>query len=135
VRGCVTQGEQLAAFAVRAMYDAPSTSAREALRARVLDSLGCAIGAVGGEPVQLVRAHVGDFGRRGRATLIGGGRTAPDHAALYNGPGPLSRLQRCLRRERRVLKCQRSRSSQTSFQLPTPGKNASIRTTLLTSAG
>jgi 2-methylcitrate dehydratase len=81
----VTQAEHLAAFVARATYDALSTSAREALRARVLDSLGCAIGAVGGEPVQLVRAHVGDFGRRGRATLIGGGRTAPDHAALYNG--------------------------------------------------
>jgi 2-methylcitrate dehydratase len=80
----MTRAEQLAAFVVRASYDALSTEAREALRVRVLDSLGCAIGAVEGEPVQMVRAHVRDFGRTGRATLIGGGRSAPDHAAFYN---------------------------------------------------
>jgi 2-methylcitrate dehydratase len=81
----MTHAEQLAAFVVRASYDALAPEARDALRARVLDSLGCAIGAVEGEPVQLVRAHIRDFGRASHATLIGGGRTAPDHAAFYNG--------------------------------------------------
>lgn len=81
----MTRAEQLAAFVTRASYGALSTEAREALRVRVLDSLGCAIGAVEGEPCRLVRDHVRDFGRAGRATLIGGGRTAPDHAAFYNG--------------------------------------------------
>ncbi|MGH7415318.1 MAG: MmgE/PrpD family protein [Candidatus Rokuibacteriota bacterium] len=81
----MTRAEQLAAFVARASYDALSQEAREALRVRVLDSLGCAIGAVEGEPPRLVRAHVRDFDRAGRATLIGGGRTAPDHAAFYNG--------------------------------------------------
>ena len=81
----MTRAEQLAAFVARAAYSALSTEAREALRVRVLDSLGCAIGAVEGEPSRLVRDHVHEFGRAGRATLIGGGRTAPDHAAFYNG--------------------------------------------------
>lgn len=81
----MTHAEQLAAFVVRGSYDALSADAREALRVRVLDSLGCAIGAIEGEPPRLVRAHVRDFGRNGRATLIGGGQTAPDHAAFYNG--------------------------------------------------
>jgi 2-methylcitrate dehydratase len=51
----------------------------------VLDSLGCAIGAVGGEPVQFVRDQVAEFDPSGACTLIGGGRTAPDRAAFYNG--------------------------------------------------
>ncbi len=46
----MTRAEQLAAFVVRASHDALSSEAREALRVRVLDSLGCAIGAVEGEP-------------------------------------------------------------------------------------
>jgi 2-methylcitrate dehydratase len=81
----MTRAEELAAFVVRASYDALSTEAREALRVRVLDSIGCAIGALEGEPPRLVRAHIREFRRAGRATLIGGGRTAPDHAAFYNG--------------------------------------------------
>ena len=32
-----------------------------------------------------VRAQVDEFGGRPLCTLIGGGRTAPDRAALYNG--------------------------------------------------
>src|SRR5262249_16732103 len=58
------------------------------LTIRVLDSIGCAIGALGGEPVRLIRAQLDDFDGGGACTLIGGGRTAPDRAALYNSaPG------------------------------------------------
>jgi 2-methylcitrate dehydratase len=77
--------QQLAHFVERASYEAISPDAREALKLRVLDSLGCAIGAVGGEPVRAVRRQVDDFGGQPLCTLIGGGRTAPDRAALYNG--------------------------------------------------
>lgn len=58
---------------------------REALKQRVLDSVGCAIGALPARPVRALRAHVEDLGGRPLSTLIGGGRTSPDRAALYNG--------------------------------------------------
>ena len=48
----------------------------------MLDSLGCAIGALGAGPVRAIRAQVDEFGGRALCTLIGGGRTAPDRAAL-----------------------------------------------------
>jgi 2-methylcitrate dehydratase len=81
----MTQAQELAAFVERVSYDDLSGQAREQLRIRVLDSLGCAIGALEGEPVQMIRQQLDDFGGTGHCTLIGGGWTAPDRAALYNG--------------------------------------------------
>jgi 2-methylcitrate dehydratase len=80
----MTLVEELAAFVTRASYSDLSETAREQLKIRVLDSLGCAIGALDGEPLRMIRKHVDDFGGTGHSTLIGGGRTAPDRAALYN---------------------------------------------------
>lgn len=80
----MTEVERLAAFVQRAAYDDVPDSAREQLRIRVLDSLGCAIGALEGEPVAMLREHLEDFGGTERCGLIGGGRTAPDRAAFYN---------------------------------------------------
>src|SRR5262249_13347169 len=80
----MTRAEQLAAFVVRASYDDLSATARQQLKIRVLDALGCAIGALEGEPVRLVRQQAEEFGGVGHCTLIGGGRTAPDRAAFYN---------------------------------------------------
>lgn len=76
--------EQLAVFAARASYDKLSQAARQQLKIRVLDALACAIGALDGPPVQMVRAHVQEFSASGPCTLIGGGHAAPDRAALYN---------------------------------------------------
>jgi 2-methylcitrate dehydratase len=59
--------------------------AREQLKLRVLDSVGCALGALGAEVPAMVRAQVEDFGGDPLCTLIGGGWSAPDRAALYNG--------------------------------------------------
>ena len=81
----MTEVERLAEFVVRASYNDLSEAAREQLKVRVLDSLACAIGALDGEPVRIVRAHVADFDRGGTCTLIGGGQAAPDRATLYNG--------------------------------------------------
>lgn len=81
----MTVVQRLASFVTRTRFDDLSADARTQLKIRVLDSLGCAIGALDGEPVRIVRAHVDEFGGAGRCTLIGGGRTAPDRAALYNG--------------------------------------------------
>ncbi len=80
----MTHAEQLAAFVVRASYVDLSEAARQQLKMRVLDALGCAIGALDGEPVGLIRAQIEDFGGSEHCTLIGGGRTAPDRAAFYN---------------------------------------------------
>jgi 2-methylcitrate dehydratase len=81
----ITQAAALAAFVVRASYDDLSEAARCHLKIRILDSLGCAIGALEGEPIKSLRAQIGDFGGNARSTLIGDGRTSPDQAAFYNG--------------------------------------------------
>lgn len=80
----MTVAEQLAAFVSHASFRDLSHPAVEQLKIRVLDALGCAIGASGGEPIRLIQAQVEEFGGAPLCTLIGGGRTAPDRAALYN---------------------------------------------------
>ncbi len=80
----MTQAEQLASFVLWASYDALSETAREQLKIRILDGLGCAIGALEGEPIRMLRKQVEDFDGAGKCALIGGGRTAPDRAAFYN---------------------------------------------------
>jgi len=76
--------DQLADFVQSASYEDLSDDAAQQLKIRVLDSLGCAIGALDGEPIRALQKHLADFGGAEQATLIGGGRTAPDRAALYN---------------------------------------------------
>jgi 2-methylcitrate dehydratase len=80
----MTQAEQLASFVVRASYDDLSEAARHQLKIRILDSLGCAIGALKAEPIRLLKEQVEEFDGAEFCTLIGGGKTAPDRAALYN---------------------------------------------------
>jgi 2-methylcitrate dehydratase len=81
----MTEVEELARFVVRARYRDMSEEARAQLKIRVLDSLGCAIGALDAEPVRLVREQVEAFGGNPLCTLIGGGTSAPDRAAFLNG--------------------------------------------------
>jgi 2-methylcitrate dehydratase len=81
----MTHAERLAEFVARASYEGLSDAAVRELKIRILDSLGCAIGALEGEPVRLVRRQIDEFGGNPLVTLIGGGKTAPDRAALYNG--------------------------------------------------
>jgi len=80
----MTQVEQLAAFVVRMRYEDLSEEARQQLKIRVIDALGCAIGEIEGPPLARLRAQLEDFGGKPLATLIGGGKTAPDRAAFYN---------------------------------------------------
>lgn len=82
--GAPTLVEQLGRFAAHASYDDLSETAREQLKIRVLDALACAIGALDGEPVRLVRAQVEGFDSSGPCSLIGGGSATPDRAAFYN---------------------------------------------------
>lgn len=81
----MTCAENLAAFVSRSAYEDLSETAREQLRIRVLDSIGCAVGALEGEPVRILRRQIDEFAPEGKCTLIGGGTTGPDLAAFYNG--------------------------------------------------
>ena len=81
----MTVVEQLAEFAVRSDVATLSRSTLLQLKIRILDALGCAFGGLDGDPVRRVRRFIADFSPDGRCTLIGGGRSAPDRAALYNG--------------------------------------------------
>lgn len=80
----MTQAEQLAEFVVQASYDDIPSDARQMLKICVLDALGCAIGALDGEPIRMIRAQIEDFGGAERCTTIGGLLTSPDRAAFYN---------------------------------------------------
>jgi 2-methylcitrate dehydratase len=80
----MTHAEQLAAFVRRRSYDDLSAEAREQLKIRILDALGCAMGALDSPPIKMLLAQLEDFGGNPLATLIGGGKTAPDRAAFYN---------------------------------------------------
>lgn len=55
------------------------------LKTLVLDTVGCALGALGHGPVEAVRSLTGDLGGSELCTLVGGGKTSPDHAAFFNG--------------------------------------------------
>jgi 2-methylcitrate dehydratase len=81
----MTDVERLARFVVTRAWDDISEAARRELKIRVLDALGCALGALGAAPIAAIRAQLEDFGGRPLCGLIGGGATAPDRAALYNG--------------------------------------------------
>src|ERR1700740_1962511 len=81
----MTEVEELAAFVTRARYDDISARAKHQLEIRVLDGVGCALGALRSGPIGAIRAQVGEFGGNPLCTLIGGGNTAPDRAAFFNG--------------------------------------------------
>jgi 2-methylcitrate dehydratase len=81
----MTVVERLARFVAERSWDDLSDVARRELKIRILDSLGCTFAALDAPPVEAVRDQVEDFGGRPLCTLIGGGTSAPDRAALYNG--------------------------------------------------
>ncbi|MBY0273334.1 MAG: MmgE/PrpD family protein [Alphaproteobacteria bacterium] len=81
----MTEVQELAQFVVTRDINDLSKEVIEQLKIRILDSLGCAIGALKGEPICLIRDHIDEFGGNPIACLIGGGKTAPDRAAFYNG--------------------------------------------------
>ncbi len=74
----------LASFVEKASFNKLSQEAKKQLKIRLLDSLGTAIGAVEGPPVESIREMINDFGGSEMSSLIGGGKTTPDRAALYN---------------------------------------------------
>jgi 2-methylcitrate dehydratase len=80
-----SQTEGIARFALRARYDDLTPERRERLKVSVLDSLACAVNALGAPPLEACRAQAEEFGGNGdRCTRIGGGRSNPIDTAFYN---------------------------------------------------
>lgn len=80
-----TAVEAMAGFALRVGPADLSEHSRRLLKRNILDTLGCAIGALDAPPVRAVRGVVEALGGAEQCTLIGGGKSAPDRAALWNG--------------------------------------------------
>jgi len=76
--------QELATFIDNASYNELTSDAKKQLKIRLLDSLGTAIGAIEGPPIQAIRNMIDDFGGADMSTLVGGGKTTPDRAAFYN---------------------------------------------------
>lgn len=77
--------ESLAAYVARASWDGISPEARGKLKQHVLDSLGCALGAIPSSTMAAIRSEQKELNAAGPSTLIGGGTTTPERAAFYNG--------------------------------------------------
>jgi 2-methylcitrate dehydratase len=75
---------KLAQFIYSARYEDLSDKVVEALKIRVIDSLGCAFGALNSPVIRKLYEHIEDFGGKSLSTLIGGSKTSPDRAAFYN---------------------------------------------------
>jgi 2-methylcitrate dehydratase len=74
--------EALAEWVMKSEQSDLGESVPMSMRRNILDSLGCAIAALDGETVRVLRDHIA--GSEGGATLIGGGRTTVDQATLFN---------------------------------------------------
>jgi 2-methylcitrate dehydratase len=78
-------GEKLVDFALGTRFDAlPDRIVIEAKR-HLLDTLGCAIGALNGTAPQIARRAASTAIGTPSASLIGGGESTPDWAAFANG--------------------------------------------------
>jgi 2-methylcitrate dehydratase len=76
--------ERIAAFAAAARPEHLRPEMRQLFKRNILDSLGCAIAALPGPPFQALREQFEEYRGPGRCTLIGGGKTSADQAALFN---------------------------------------------------
>jgi 2-methylcitrate dehydratase len=76
--------ERIAAFAAAARPEHLTNETRQLFKRNILDSLGCAIAALQGQPFQALREQFEEYRAPGRCTLIGGGKTSADQAALFN---------------------------------------------------
>jgi 2-methylcitrate dehydratase len=84
-QGITSQVEQIVTFATGARFEALGLDVRQQLKIRVLDALGCGLGALDAEPIKMIRGYIRERGNSDHCTLIGGGSTDIDRAALYNG--------------------------------------------------
>ena len=76
--------EHIADFAASARPEHLRPDIRKLFKRNILDSLGCAIAGLQGRPFQALREQFEEYRAPGRCTLIGGGKTSADQAALFN---------------------------------------------------
>ena len=79
-----TAVERIGAFATAARPEHLTTDIRHLFKRNILDSIACAIAAVDGPSLRALREQIEEYRAPGRCTLIGGGKTSPDQAALFN---------------------------------------------------
>src|SRR5689334_14727991 len=81
-----TLAHQLAEFASSLEFDDLGRNVVHEVKRRLIDSLGCAIGAWNEEPSRIARQVASDFSAKHGATVIGTDHQAPpDWAAFANG--------------------------------------------------
>jgi len=76
--------DRIASFAISAQPEHLGSDIRALFKRNILDSLGCAIAGLQGKPFQALREQFEEYRAPGRCTLIGGGKTSADQAALFN---------------------------------------------------
>jgi 2-methylcitrate dehydratase len=76
--------EHIAVFTASVRPEHLGSNVRQLFKRNILDSLGCAIAGLQGGPFQMLREQFEEYRSPGRCTLIGGGQTSPDQAALFN---------------------------------------------------
>src|ERR1700742_713554 len=76
--------EHIATFAASARPENLRSKIRQLFKRNILDSLGCAIAGLQGKPFHALREQFEEYRAPGRCTLIGGGKTSADQAALFN---------------------------------------------------
>src|SRR2546421_3050573 len=79
-----TKVQNLAQFVCASRYEDISAAAQARLKLHILDSIGCALGALTWPVPQKIREHIDSLGRTPQCSLLGGGRSAVDRAAKYN---------------------------------------------------
>lgn len=80
-----TRVYELAEWVVSRRGEHLSHDAGMRLKLSVLDSIGCGIGALDAPPIRALSGYLAEVGGAPTATLIGGGRSSADRAALFNG--------------------------------------------------
>ncbi|MDP9186406.1 MAG: MmgE/PrpD family protein, partial [Verrucomicrobiota bacterium] len=81
-----TLAHQLANYACALRFEDLSKEVVHEVKRRVIDSLGCALGAWNEEPCAIARSVASEFSARSGSTIIGTKHKAPpDWAAFANG--------------------------------------------------
>src|SRR5260370_5655749 len=81
-----TLAHQLAEYACSLQFEDLSKDVVHEVKRRVIDSLGCALGAWNEEPCAIARNVASDFSAKSGSTIIGTTHKAqPDWGALENG--------------------------------------------------
>src|ERR1700687_258268 len=81
-----TLAHQLAKYACELKFEDLSKEVVHEVKRRVIDSLGCALGAWNEEPCAIARSVASEFSARNGSTIIGTAHKAPpDWAAFANG--------------------------------------------------